>query len=690
MISNEICRVARGVGLVALCGLLGASSAISADNIHWTITGPTSVSVNWRGTDSTVSYGPTSAYGSTASGVSQAGKTCDPAAVPGNSASGPYMEAKITGLQANTVYHYKVGTSGADHKFHTPPPAGSSGFTVMVEGDLGDAAYYPQVAPVQSMIASAQPSVVLVVGDITYKNAHGSDNDIKAFNDVMVWSQDAPFMPAWGNHEWDNPTYDDLRNYKGRFDFPNPQSTSPNTQTVADCGEDWYWFDYGNTRFIAYPEPMGRTGGSSEDGAWIAWYSRMSAPDGPMATAQSDPNIKFIVTFGHRPAYSSGHQGVDSTLKGYMDNLGCTYGKYVLNFNGHSHNYERTFPQKKANCSNPSAPGVIHVTVGTGGSSLEQDGSCLWATCTQPSWSAVRYMRLGAMKLSFTASGIDGKFLCGPSGGGTNDINCTQGAVIDTLTIGTTSADTVPPVISSVATPAITPSGATVAWATSDPADSQVEYGLTTSYGSSTALDPTMVSSHSQSLAGLSAATTYHYRVKSKDAAGNLASSTDATLTTAAAAACNPLVTNAATVFSVPTAAKPGVSRGHDRPDLRDDGDADRGKLRDRAPRRFPGAFGSDVRHHYHTDQPWSSDGSLYAIQNEPGLTARCSTWTGRPSFRDTASAQLRLGRRLVESQSRAHPHERININGNKLELVRRHDLHRDAFWTFRSRRAKQ
>ena len=28
-------------------------------------------------------------------------------------------------------------------------------------------------------------------------------------------------MPAWGNHEWENPTTDDLRNYKGRFVLPN-------------------------------------------------------------------------------------------------------------------------------------------------------------------------------------------------------------------------------------------------------------------------------------------------------------------------------------------------------------------------------------------------------------------------------------------------------------------------------------
>jgi hypothetical protein len=78
----------------------------------------------------------------------------------------------------------------------------------------------------------------------------------------------------------------------------------------------------------------------------------------------------------------------------------------------------------------------------------------------------------------------------------------------------------------------VTGTGATITWTTDEPADSQVEYGTTTAYGSSTTLDPNKVASHSVPLGGLTAGTTYHYRVKSKDAAGNLATSPDATFST--------------------------------------------------------------------------------------------------------------------------------------------------------------
>lgn len=92
--------------------------------------------------------------------------------------------------------------------------------------------------------------------------------------------------------------------------------------------------------------------------------------------------------------------------------------------------------------------------------------------------------------------------------------------------------DTTPPVISLIVASSITSSGATISWTTNEASDSQIDYGLTASYGNTTALDASLVTSHSQSLSGLSVSTFYHYRVRSRDAAGNLALSADNTFTT--------------------------------------------------------------------------------------------------------------------------------------------------------------
>jgi len=95
-------------------------------------------------------------------------------------------------------------------------------------------------------------------------------------------------------------------------------------------------------------------------------------------------------------------------------------------------------------------------------------------------------------------------------------------------------SDTTGPVISAVSAPVVSSSGATISWSTDEASDSQVEYGTTTAYGNATSLNSTMVVSHGQNLGSLASNTTYHYRVKSKDSAGNASTSGDFSFTTTA------------------------------------------------------------------------------------------------------------------------------------------------------------
>jgi len=82
-------------------------------------------------------------------------------------------------------------------------------------------------------------------------------------------------------------------------------------------------------------------------------------------------------------------------------------------------------------------------------------------------------------------------------------------------------SDETPPVISEVSASDITETSAVISWTTDEPATSEVEYGLTTGYGSTTTLDEALVINHRVTLTGLTGDTTYHCRVKSKDAADN-------------------------------------------------------------------------------------------------------------------------------------------------------------------------
>ena len=70
------------------------------------------------------------------------------------------------------------------------------------------------------------------------------------------------------------------------------------------------------------------------------------------------------------------------------------------------------------------------------------------------------------------------------------------------------------------------PGRVTITWTTDVPADSQVRYGPTAAYGSSTALDRTLVTAHSVTITGLTRKSMYSFQVLSRDNVGSLSSAT--------------------------------------------------------------------------------------------------------------------------------------------------------------------
>lgn len=85
--------------------------------------------------------------------------------------------------------------------------------------------------------------------------------------------------------------------------------------------------------------------------------------------------------------------------------------------------------------------------------------------------------------------------------------------------------DSVPPRISDVQSISLSPTSEQISWTTEEPADSQVEYGTTTAYGTLSQRQLGLVTVHSITISGLQPDTTYHFRVISRDVAGNMATS---------------------------------------------------------------------------------------------------------------------------------------------------------------------
>lgn len=192
-----------------------------------------------------------------------------------------------------------------------------------------------------------------------------------------------------------------------------------------------------------------------------------------------------------------------------------------------------------------TAPPVV--TVGPAAGGLTTTGAVITWTTDEPSTSQVEYgtttsygttttkdtalvtQHSVALTGLSTATGYHYRVLSDDAAG-----NTLTGA--DRTFTTSAGADVTAPVVT--VGPAATPNagGATVAWTTDEASDSQVEYGTTASYGSSTTLASALVTSHSVTVTGLAASTLYHYRVKSRDAAGNLLTGSDQTFTTTAPA----------------------------------------------------------------------------------------------------------------------------------------------------------
>lgn len=371
----------------------------------------TEVVVSWRGAEPTLFWGADDNYGNQVTATRSMISPVD--------TSGPFYEARISGLTAGTTYHYRIGASGADRVLHTAP-ANTDDFTAVVIADTEATICRTYQAEMFGLVAAVDADMVLHHGDHAIANDCGVPAVHQYFLDLeTTLANGASFQPMWGNHEYGPPTADappgtprdTLANYKGRVAMPNAQ-TVPNDKTTQTShpgcgqeigsptntclGEDWGWFRAGRVLFIGYPEP--------EPGAIADWQKKA---DVVMADAQANTTIDFIVTYGHRPVVSSTSYTPPTGWATAFDALAAKYsptaragGKYVLNFAGHRHNLE-VFGSRK---------GVTHVVNGGGGQGLIKFGS----TVAGSTWR-MKHLGFSTLRYSASARTLVFSVICGPA-----------------------------------------------------------------------------------------------------------------------------------------------------------------------------------------------------------------------------------------------------------------------------------
>jgi hypothetical protein len=139
----------------------------------------------------------------------------------------------------------------------------------------------------------------------------------------------------------------------------------------------------------------------------------------------------------------------------------------------------------------------------------------------------------------------------GVAGSWSNPTSITVNAYGQIIAIVATADITAPNITDILAT--VTGTDVTITWTTDDLSDSQVDYGTTTGYGTSTPIDSTLTQSHSVTITSLIASQGYHYVVKSRNTATLLRTSPDNTFTTGAVVDTTAPVITAVTATSIGT-----------------------------------------------------------------------------------------------------------------------------------------
>jgi hypothetical protein len=262
--------------------------------------------------------------------------------VPASAVSGAayFHEAHICGLSPATTYYYAVGggAPGAEiwsttQSFTTLPATGP--ITIAISGDARDTVGTWQL--LNERIKSLDVSAHLFTGDIVLTGSIESEyvtwldaiwKDPNNAADFLTLGQ-LLYLPVNGNHE------DDSTLSFANFAVPG------SGQYAKTFGS----YDIGPAHFVFVDDMhiADVTAGTDdpEADAQVAWVTQ------DLTAANADrTNHPFIFVLSHRGMFSTSNHSADPDVLQARTTLAPIYSKYNVDavFNGHDHEYERTYP----------------------------------------------------------------------------------------------------------------------------------------------------------------------------------------------------------------------------------------------------------------------------------------------------------------------------------------------------------
>jgi hypothetical protein len=243
------------------------------------------------------------------------------------------MWATVSGLEPKTIYCYTIAGREplvARTGFRTAPTAeDTTPIRFLAFGDSGGGGRDQR--RLRDRMLEYSYDLIVHTGDIAYNSGKLEEFEANVFGIYHQLLRNIPLFPSAGNHEYRT---SDAAPFRQVFSLPGDR----------DPGQLWYSYDWGRVHFAA----LDTEASYSQQAKWL---------DRDLAASTAPWKIVYL----HRPPYSSGKHGSDTSLRKALEPVLEKHGVQLV-LAGHDHNYERVTPQR----------GVQHVVTGGGGKGTRQ------------------------------------------------------------------------------------------------------------------------------------------------------------------------------------------------------------------------------------------------------------------------------------------------------------------------------
>ena len=315
--------------IVALCISISINAQNFTINPYLQNAEPTSITIMWEFSSwyfSFVEWGLTPSLGNTTSTTFE--YTNSPACV---------LTAKLTGLQPNTKYYYKVisgSTSSPIFDFYTPANSvDEQSINIVAMSDMQKDGNNPTkfseivndgiinyITTNYGGNTNENLDMILIPGDLVNTGTVYSQWKDEFFAQSEPLFSGVPFYPVLGNHEVNANLYFQY--------FDLPLNGTPGYE------EHWWYKDNSNVRLIGLNSNSPYR--IQEQLDWL---------EGVLNATASDNSIDFVFVELHHPhkseQWTPGNTGFTGDVISLLEDFSTTTGKPTVHFYGHTHGYSR-------------------------------------------------------------------------------------------------------------------------------------------------------------------------------------------------------------------------------------------------------------------------------------------------------------------------------------------------------------